>query len=925
MAVQLKNNVTGFIASGISSTTTSIVLQTGQGASFPSLNPVQYFYATLVDAAGNLEIVKATARAGDTLTVVRGQDGTAARAFPALSRIELRVNAGTIYEVIDASISSTPLVISNIASVIRVAEDIDNVNAVAENLEDIQDVADNAFNINLVSNNMPNVVAVGSNIDKVIAVADNETNINLVANNEENIDIVAENIENVAVVGTFITDVRTVADDLNEPISEIQTVADNIAIIDVVGQSIDNVNAVGNNIVDVITVADDLTGANNIGTVADNIDNVNAVGNNIVKVVAVADNETNINAVADNETNINTVATNIANVNTVATNIDNVNTVAGIAGDIEIVADNVIDVTNFADVYLGPRSSAPSTRTDGDPLVAGDLYFNTSDTNLYIWSGASWLLASSRQVAQTFYVTKDGNDLNIGTTLGAPLATVGAAVTKMLALAPLQCVTIVHPGEYEVDPDTVVPANCALYGYDVRVTTLKLPSGQEQNNMFQLSNGCKVRGFTFSGLQHEAAPNYASTSLGLAAVAETEYFTVGTQLYKKVEGFAEEVTYDYPPKKGFAFVFKPGEVLTRSPYIADCSQLHNFSQTQMRLPIDREAGNPLMPRGGGNLRADGSVLSPSSPLRSVVVDSFTAINPNGYGYLVTRNALVQLVSVFTNWSRFAIWAHDGGQVTVSNSNITFGDYSLVTTGFRRTPRIESEGSNTLAVYTSQATAIQAARTTIINTMYSTLASEFPAVASFTAEQEAFTKRDAGTYLDLMCNDLNSAQDRGAQTFVKGLFNWNGGYVFDSSLLAAFLRSFDLLVAGINGLGASTAAAMPMVNYLNGLIKTNLSTPPLVGFPSVVESNGHQFSYAGTGVNYNSLPFSQRGTGETPDPTSTWVEINGGRVYATFTTERGDSYLGKDIRVDFERNTIEGQAFSRGVQNITLPLIIGLGA
>ena len=654
-------------------------------------------------------------------------------------------------------------------------------------------------------------------------------------------------------------------------------------------------------------------------------DEIVTVAGIAAEVQTVAGIATDVQTVSLISEEVVTVAELSEEIQIVAGLAEEIQTVASIESEIVIAATNVADITNFADVYLGPRSSPPSTRTDGDPLEAGDMYFNTSDDRLYVWDGSGWVLAATRDVAQTFYVTKDGSDLNSGKTLGAPLATVGAAITKMAALAPLQCVTIVHPGEYTVQPDTVVPASCALYGYDLRVTTLKLPSGQEQNNMFQLSNGCKVRGFTFSGLQHEAAPNYASTSLGLAAVAETEYFTVGTQLYKKVEGFAEEVTYDYPPKKGFAFVFKPGETITRSPYIADCSQLHNFSQTQMRLPIDREAGNPLMPRGGGNLRADGSVLSPSSPLRSVVVDSFTAINPNGYGYLVTRNALVQLVSVFTNWSRYAIWSHDGGQVTVSNSNITFGDYSLVTTGFRRTPRIESDGSPTLAVYTSQATAIQAAKTTIINTMYSTLASEFPAVASFTPEQEAFTKRDAGTYLDLMCNDLNSAQDRGAQTFVKGLFNWNGNYVFDSSLLAAFLRSFDLLVAGINGLGASTAAAMPMVNYLNGLIKTNLSTPPLVGFPSVVESNGHQFSYAGTGVNYNSLPFSQRGTGETPDPTSTWVEINGGRVYATFTTERGDSYLGKDIRVDFERNTIEGQAFSRGVQNITLPLIIGLGA
>ena len=55
-----------------------------------------------------------------------------------------------------------------------------------------------------------------------------------------------------------------------------------------------------------------------------------------------------------------------------------------------------------------------------------------------------------------------------------------------------------------------------------------------------------------------------------------------------------------------------------------------------------------------------------------------------------------------------------------------------------------------------------------------------------------------------------------------------------------------------------------------------------------------------------------------------LKENGGKIYATFTTEAGDTYLGEDLRVDFERSTIEGQAFSRGVQNITLPILVGIG-
>lgn len=526
-------------------------------------------------------------------------------------------------------------------------------------------------------------------------------------------------------------------------------------------------------------------------------------------------------------------------------------------------------------------------------------------------------------VARTFYVTMTGSDANAGTSLSVPKATIGSALAAAAATGQ-PCAVIVHPGNYIVQPDTDIPINCALYGYDLRVTKISLPNGLEQNNMFRLTSGCKVRGFTFSGLQHESPPDYDSINEGLAAVAQWDYFTVSDVLYRKVDNAAVVVNHDYPPNKGWAFVFKPGAFITRSPYVSDCSQLHNFTQDQMTLPIDRQAGNPLMPRGGGNLMADGSVLAPSSPLRSVVIDSFTAINPNGYAYLMRRNAFVQLVSVFTNWSRYGLWCHDGGQVTVANSNSTFGDYAFVATGYRYTIRIPDPVGEPRGVYVAAADAITEQKDIIIEEMYAQLADEFVVVQNFTPEQEELTRRDAGTLLRELADDLRSGQDRGSQYFVKGLFNWNAEYFFDPSLLPIFLRSYEIIEERILARCALTSPAESMLNSLISLIMTNVETPATVGFSSVVEATGQQFSYVGSGVNYNSLPYSQRGTGFASDPTQVNLKRDGGRIYATFSTELGDTYLGEDLRVDFERGTVEGQAFSRGVQNITLPLIQALG-
>jgi hypothetical protein len=67
-------------------------------------------------------------------------------------------------------------------------------------------------------------------------------------------------------------------------------------------------------------------------------------------------NQTNVDAAVANETNINTVAT------------------------------NVVDVNSFALTYLG----AYSTGSEPTATVVGALYYNTTDSQLKLWDGATW-------------------------------------------------------------------------------------------------------------------------------------------------------------------------------------------------------------------------------------------------------------------------------------------------------------------------------------------------------------------------------------------------------------------------------------------------------------------------------------------------------------------------------------------------------
>ncbi len=93
MAVVFKNNANTTLSAAINSSATSIAVV--DGSLLPSLSAGETFLCTIDDDT-NLEIVKVTARSGNTLTVVRAQEGTTAAAFGSTVSIEARLTAGVM-------------------------------------------------------------------------------------------------------------------------------------------------------------------------------------------------------------------------------------------------------------------------------------------------------------------------------------------------------------------------------------------------------------------------------------------------------------------------------------------------------------------------------------------------------------------------------------------------------------------------------------------------------------------------------------------------------------------------------------------------------------------------------------------------------------------------------------------------------------
>ena len=77
---------------------------------------------------------------------------------------------------------------------------------------------------------------------------------------------------------------------------------------------------------------------------------------------------------------------------------------------------------NFDDTYLGAKASDPATDNDGDPLTGGDLYYNTTDDVMKVYTGSAWVTA---------YVPGDAANITSTATGDVSATNVQAAIAEL--------------------------------------------------------------------------------------------------------------------------------------------------------------------------------------------------------------------------------------------------------------------------------------------------------------------------------------------------------------------------------------------------------------------------------------------------------------------------------------------------------------
>lgn len=530
------------------------------------------------------------------------------------------------------------------------------------------------------------------------------------------------------------------------------------------------------------------------------------------------------------------------------------------------------------------RSAVPGKVPTIEQLALGEIALNTHDGKLFVKRFKEFNDPDSGQpvtieeiisysgdvpVENTLFVQKNGNDYNTGKSWNDAFLTIEKALEAAEARGSLTLIDIA-PGIYTTQGNLDMPDNTLVRAAH-RSVTIRPEVGYEERNVFRMGSGCFIEGPIFEGWRLDSLEN---------------------------------------PTVGFAVSFRPGAIITRVPYAHKIVVRTNPYWDTIAPPLDRVNENPLVGRGAGVVLADGAVCSPYSIYPNIMTWGATPVSHNGIGYVAKNGALINAVNAVSIWAHKHFLALSGGQIILSSCSSQFGDYTMVSSGSRQLiiPTEVTEGS--LSVQQAAATGIELAKTTIIDNMWNALvANNYN--ATWNAEDEAFTRRDAATFIQSMYWVLLTANEKPMLDFAKGLFNTTGTKVYSPDKEAAFLYAFGHMRDQMKALGAVTAAADTIIdNLVTALIETIENTVTATE-PSTITAIGHTWTGIMAGVALTKIPPGRNfATIE-----ESILELNNGVVIASGQDDQGSALFIGGMKIDADTGELTGPPFEQSVNRI----------
>ena len=531
------------------------------------------------------------------------------------------------------------------------------------------------------------------------------------------------------------------------------------------------------------------------------------------------------------------------------------------------------------------RSAVPSKVPTIAQLGLGELAINTHDGKMFLKRYKEFYDAETDQnvtiedvmqftasvpVKNTLYVQKDGSDYNDGTTWNSAFSTIEKALEAATARDGLTTLIDIGPGIYVTRGELDMPDNTLIRAVH-RSVFIRPEAGFEERNVIRMGSGCFLEGPVFEGWRLDDLDN---------------------------------------PTVGFAVSFRPGAVITRVPYAHKIVVRTNPYWDTVPPPLDRANANPLVGRGAGVVLADGAVCSPYSIYPNIMTWGATPVSHNGIGYVAKNGALINGVNAISIWAHKHFLALSGGQIILSSCSSQFGDYTMVSSGSRQLiiPTEVTEGS--LSVQQASATGIELAKTTIIDNMWNALVAN-NYTTTWNADDEAFTRRDAATFVQSMYWVLLSGNEKPMLDFAKGLFNTSGTKVYSSDKEAAFIYAFGHMRDQMKALGAVTPAADIIIDDLVTALINTIENTVTATEPSTITAIGHTWTGIMAGVALTKMPPARNfATIE-----ESILELNNGIVIASGQDDQGSALFIGGMKIDADTGELSGPPFEQSVNRI----------
>jgi hypothetical protein len=515
---------------------------------------------------------------------------------------------------------------------------------------------------------------------------------------------------------------------------------------------------------------------------------------------------------------------------------------------------------------------------------------------IFIWSDGEWLDAgpitspTDFPIANTLFVSTSGDDANGGASEQTAVASIERAVELATAREEPTLIRL-GPGVYESEGHIDLPDNCAVLAAHRTVTIIPAP-GFEERNVFRLGSGCFVEGPTFAGWRLDDLDN---------------------------------------PREGFAIAFRPGAVIRRVPYAHKIVAYRGQPPNLVTAPLDRNAGNPAVGRGMGVCIADGATISAFSAFPNIMTWGATPSSPNGIGYCARNKALINAVNAVSLWSHKHHLTLGGGQIILSSCSTQFGDWSLWSEGFGQSLRLPPV--TTYAADGTVAPLIEAAADAIIDAMWSALVAE-GFTATWTSQDEVFTRRDAAIFLQAVGFALTEGKQRAMNEFARGLFIpveddsdpsiCTLEPVFPDDKLGAFIFSFEHMRDSINALTGVGAAAQTAVTNLVAMLNGAIDDPLFRKERSLITAIGHQWTFPLSGVTRSAVPPVFGGSGRASRIARSVRQRKGGRVQFSGQDDQGNAVFVGGLEINARTGQLGGRPFDSAVELRSIEAAIATG-